>query len=184
MNAKRTFTYSTILDPPPEPPYQSHIRKAGRLGANSAIGIGAIALLIVVGVVVAVMGVVTANQPVVGTPHDSRLVTSATSAPDWPPTGFKAASEDLAWQWTPRGTVECKSYQDGCYGITVASLSGCPSGVYAEVAVVDTAGTVIDKANDITAGLSAGDRVKITLSPPGGVPSGARAKLTQLNCLG
>ena len=89
---------------------------------------------------------------------------------------------DLAWQWTPKGQFQCASYQDGCFGVTVATRDGCPHGIYVEVAVVE-GGVTVDKANEITAGLGPGDVAKVTLSPPTGVTKGQQAKVSDLNCL-
>lgn len=110
--------------------------------------------------------------------------TSATLEPLWAPAGMTAYGAGLAWEWTPTALVDCKVYQDGCYGITVATQYGCPNGIFIEVSILDASGASIDKANDITAGLSAEGTAKSVLSPPGGAPKGAKAKLTRLNCLG
>ena len=88
----------------------------------------------------------------------------------------------LAWQWTPKADVRCKSYQEGCYGITVATRDGCPDGIYIELAVTKN-GIVVDKANEITAGLGPGGVANAVLSPPTGVPTGAQAQVSKLQCL-
>lgn len=113
----------------------------------------------------------------------SALVDRALGITSWPPADMDDAG-DVAWRWTQASEVSCKSYQDGCYGITVAAKYGCPSGVYIELAIIDTSGAAVDRANEITAGLGQGDVAKAVLSPPGGSPSGAKAKVTKLNCLG
>lgn len=99
----------------------------------------------------------------------------------WAPIGMKHVGS-LAWTWTPAAEFNCKSYQDGCFGITVATRDGCPGGIYIEVQVIED-GAVVDKANEITAGLGPGDVAKVVLSPPGGAAADAQAKLADLNCL-
>lgn len=79
--------------------------------------------------------------------------------------------------------VTCKEYQDGCYVYKILRTLGCSGGVYIEVAVLDD-GVVVDKANEITAGLQPGDEASVSLAPPGGIPSGAKARMSKLNCLG
>lgn len=100
----------------------------------------------------------------------------------WAPIGMKHVGS-LAWTWTPAAEFDCKSYQDGCFGVTVATRDGCPGGIYIEVAVLDSSGAVVDKANEITAGLGPGDVAKAVLAPAGTVASNAQAKLADLNCL-
>lgn len=113
------------------------------------------------------------------------ITTPTTQDADWPPVGMTAWDQSIAFKWTPIAEVKCKSFQDGgCYGITITSKYACPSGIYVEVAIVDASGASIDKANDITAAGLAGGTVKTVLSPPGGAPSGAKARVSKLNCLG
>lgn len=99
----------------------------------------------------------------------------------WVPAGMKSVG-DVAWKWTEDGLVECKSYQDRCFGVTVSPRYACPGGIYIEVAVLD-GGVVVDKANEITAGLGSGQTARAVLSPPGGAKRGAKAQLSDLNCL-
>lgn len=106
---------------------------------------------------------------------------TTTADTSWAPIGMVHVG-DLAWQWTPKGQYQCASYQDGCFGVTVATRDGCPHGIYVEVAVVE-GGVTVDKANEVTAGLGPGDVAKVTLSPPTGVTKGQQAKVSNLNCL-
>lgn len=107
--------------------------------------------------------------------------TTTATAADWAPSGYTAFG-DVAYRWTQSG-ITCKSFQDGCFGVTVATQNGCPGGVYIELAIVDANGAVVGKANEITAGLSKADVAQAVLSPPGGAPEGAKARVSQLNCL-
>lgn len=104
----------------------------------------------------------------------------ATAAP-WAPTGYTEYG-DVAYRWTSSGFA-CKSYQDNCFGVTVVARDGCPDGVYIELAVLDANGAVVDKANEITAGITNKDVAQAVLSPPGGAPKNAKARVTKLNCL-
>jgi len=108
-------------------------------------------------------------------------ISTQTSAPSWVLPGWTQVG-DLAWKWTDADQGDCKSYQDGCFGITVMSKDGCPGGIYIEVAVLE-GGVVVDRANEITAGLDPRQQARAVLSPPGGTQAGAKAKLTDLSCL-
>lgn len=116
-------------------------------------------------------------------PTPSSASAASSSGAVWPPSNMTGFGPNLAWRWTEKGTFRCESYQDGCFGVTVMTLNGCPDGVYIEVGVIDASGAVVDKANEITAGLAPVGIARATLSPPGGVGAGAQARLTKLSCL-
>lgn len=100
----------------------------------------------------------------------------------WVPTGMDHMN-DVAWKWTDKSQYECKSFQDTCWGVTVTPRWACPDGVYVEISVSD-GGVVVGKANEITGAVEARQSARAVLSPPGGAPEGARAKVATLNCLG
>lgn len=103
----------------------------------------------------------------------------------WIPEGMEDAGDGLAFAWKKDATsADCKSYQEGCFVAMVASESGCPGGIYIAASIKDRDGIVVGKANDITAGLGAGDVAKVPLEMPGGHPQGAKASISELNCLG
>lgn len=132
-----------------------------------------------VGIAFAGLAMAGCGSASVATPTST---TTAATAPNWPPAGMNAGADGVAWEWTAHDEFKCKSYQDGCYGITVVSRDGCPSGVYIELAIMSD-GVAVGKANEITAGLAPGGKAQAVLSPPGGAPSTATGKLTKLNCL-
>jgi hypothetical protein len=115
-----------------------------------------------------------------GKPSTTVATAATSAAASWASPGYTEMG-DVAYRWT--STLACKSYQDGCFGITVITQNGCPNGVYIELAVMDTSGAVVGKANQITAGLAETDVAQETLSPPEGVTKGSKARVSKLNCL-
>jgi hypothetical protein len=108
---------------------------------------------------------------------------ATTSAAAWAPADYFEVG-DVAFKFMEPGDFDCKSYQDDCFGISVVSQNRCPNGIYIEVAVTDPSGTIVGKANEITAATNSSDVVKAVLAQPGGSPTGSRAKISKLNCLG
>lgn len=79
------------------------------------------------------------------------------------------------WEWVD--AAEC-SEGTRCWQITVSSDSGCPNGLYGELNILDTNGTVIDYTNDTLGRLGAGGSAILTFDYYGdGAESGEIAKL-------
>ena len=123
----------------------------------------------------------TASVPEVA---DVTVASTAAAAPENPfPPGYVEAEPGLGFRWASNfGTkFECPSYAESCFGAELYSVNGCPSGVYIELALVDAAGSVIGKANEITAGLAPGDHAVVAISTTTKAP---QAKVSQINCMG
>lgn len=116
-------------------------------------------------------------------PTTSSPTTATTTKAAWPPIGMTGYGTELAWQWVGKNEpFDCEDYQEGCFGITVIALNGCPNGVYVEIGVV-SGGAVVDKANEITPALGPRRTARVALSPPGGVKTGEQAQLSRMSCL-
>ena len=86
----------------------------------------------------------------------SPRATSAPAAP-WYPSGYSPYKTDLAVKWVDGAAVPpaCGS---GCtyWTLQIVSKYGCPGGIYAEVNILDSAGTNIGWTNDTLASLKTG----------------------------
>ena len=95
---------------------------------------------------------------------DNKLSTLRTRAQNlpWYPKDFGTWYGDstLAWRWAEKGEFNC-SYGDRCQAIFVASKSGCPSGLYAKINILDSSGVVVDYSNDLLSGIRAGEVAKM-----------------------
>jgi len=91
----------------------------------------------------------------------SILRTRAQNLP-WYPKDFGTWSGDpnLAWRWAEKSEFSC-SYGDRCQAIFVASKSGCPSGLYAKINILDSSGVVVDYSNDLLSGIRPGEVAKM-----------------------
>lgn len=117
----------------------------------------------------------------VDTPHVVKTtVAKVPTAASWHPADMKER-DDLAWKWS-HNEVKCESFYAGCWGITIVTQYGCPSGVYVELGILDSSGAIVGKANTITAGLGPGDTAKAAIGTTD--DSARQAKLTQLQCMG
>ena len=95
---------------------------------------------------------------------DNKLSTLRTRAQNlpWHPKDFTTWSGEpnLAWRWAKKGEFSC-SYGDRCQAIFVASKSGCPSGLYAKINILDSSGVVVDNSNDLLSGIRPGEVAKM-----------------------
>jgi hypothetical protein len=110
----------------------------------------------------------------------STLRTRAQSLP-WYPKDFGTwyGDPNLAWRWAEKGEFYC-SYGDRCQAIFVASKSGCPSGLYAKINILDSSGVVVDYSNDLLSGIRPGEVAKMQFEF---FTTGAGStRLEELNC--
>lgn len=109
----------------------------------------------------------------------SQLKSKADQVP-WYPEGYSEWASDttLAWKWYKGAS--CSSSFWSCWHIKVITQSGCPSGLYGEINIMDGGGTVIDYTNDLIGGTSPGDTVLLEFTSYNDYAETGR--LTELNC--
>ena len=109
----------------------------------------------------------------------SQLKSKADQVP-WYPDGYNewASDENLAWKWY--SGASCATSFGSCWHIKVVTQLGCSSGLYGEINIMDSGGTVIDYTNDLIGGTSAGDSVLLEFTTYNDYAQTAR--LTELNC--
>ena len=109
----------------------------------------------------------------------SQLKGKAAQVP-WYPEGYNAWAGDdtLAWKWY-RG-ASCSISMGSCWHIKVITQTGCPSGLYAEINIMDGGGTVIDYSNDLLGGTRPDDTVMLEFTTFQDYAETGR--LTELNC--
>ena len=64
--------------------------------------------------------------------------TNVASDTSWIPSNFDSWSADsnVAWRWLKSNEYACE-YGDGCWGMMLIAKSGCPSGLYVELSLLD-----------------------------------------------
>jgi len=91
--------------------------------------------------------------------QQAAIVTSAGNKP-WYPKSYNEYTSNVAWKWA-EGPDPC-GYSRCWYNyIKVISRDGCPSGLYAEVNKLNSAGTVIGWSNDSVPSLGAGQKARL-----------------------
>lgn len=102
----------------------------------------------------------------------------------WVPAGFQESPDPtVAYRWAADGAFSCKSYDDVCNAIEVVSQYGCPGGVFVEMALTNSSGTLNGSSNEIGPAIGPGDHAIITV---GFIDPGAatQTRLTQVSCMG
>lgn len=68
---------------------------------------------------------------------------------EWVPKDFEIWNDDpnIAWRWLEPNEFNCK-YGDSCWGMVIISKDGCPSSLYAELSILDEAGTQVGYTNE------------------------------------
>lgn len=112
---------------------------------------------------------------------DKRLALMTVKAKNlpWYPKGFNLYEEDIAWRWAERGEFRC-SFGDICWGIFIVARNGCPSMLYAEITILDAAGTNIGFTNDTASSLRSGDEAKLVFEDF--TPGADSARLAEISC--
>jgi hypothetical protein len=80
---------------------------------------------------------------------------NAASVP-WYPRGWREIEDGLALQYIE--DHDCGYSSAYCWGYHVISRDGCPNGLYVEINITDSAGTIIDYSNDTIGSLPAGQQ--------------------------
>lgn len=100
----------------------------------------------------------------------------AASVP-WYPDGYYETGNGVAWNWSSGGG--CKFSSFGCWHMNVIAKDGCPSGLYAAINIVDSAGTVVGFTNDSLPGLAPMRKARLEFTNTTDYNS---AEFQELNC--
>lgn len=95
----------------------------------------------------------------------------------WYPAGYNDYGDgNLAWKWSHSSCT----LGDSCWHMKVVAASGCMSGLYAEINILDSSGSVIDYSNDLIPRLGSGQTALLEFST---YNSSARAgQLVEFKC--
>jgi len=107
---------------------------------------------------------------------------SATYDESWIPTGFTGYANDdnIAWRWGTKSETNCTYSSGSCWSVMVTTRDGCPSGIYAELAILDKSDVQIDYTNDTTTQVPAGTKAKLTFDTFN--EEAETARLSELSC--
>jgi ribosomal protein L40E len=111
--------------------------------------------------------------------NQSRVAALAASKP-WYPKGFKEwfLDDNIAYKYN--GKNSCDNRSGYCWGYTVISQFGCPSGIYVE-GNVEQNGTIVGYSNDRLGSLPSDTKARMQLNYYGG--SGTKQmRLIEMNC--
>ena len=88
-----------------------------------------------------------------------------TRAPIWYPAGFTAATSEqggaVAWRWLTSTEVHCTYSDASCFGMYAVPKTGCPSSLYVELSLIDSAGNAVGYTNDVAGAVSPGQQAKL-----------------------
>jgi hypothetical protein len=148
-----------------------------------------ILIFIIVGIVASVAGKGsssnTANTAFSGssnvTANQSDTPTPVPTA-KWYPNAYHEFSDGIAWRWATNSETTCRYSTGSCWSVMVISRDGCTSGIYAELAILDSAKVQIDFTNDTSTNVPPMQKVKLTFDTFNDAAKSAR--LSTLNCNG
>lgn len=103
--------------------------------------------------------------PSSSTPDESQTTSTAPIYDSsWIPSDFSGYPDDdnVAWRWGTRSETNCSYSSGSCWSVMLITRDGCPSGMYAELAIFDGSGVQIDYTNDSTTRVSPNTKVKLT----------------------
>ena len=68
--------------------------------------------------------------------------TTETYDTSWIPTDFSGypSDDNIAWRWATSKETNCSYSSGSCWAAMVITRDGCPSGIYAEIAILDKSG--------------------------------------------
>lgn len=118
------------------------------------------------------------NKQTLGELQDAAegLRSLAASVP-WYPEGYYETGNGVAWNWSSGGG--CKYSSWGCWHMNVIAKDGCPTGLYAAINIVDSAGTVVGFTNDSLPGLAPMRKARLEFTNTTDYNS---AEFQELNC--
>ena len=100
---------------------------------------------------------------------------------DWAPAGYTQADEYLAYKFTTnQGAWPCEDCN--FWKVTVIANEDCSGGVYAEMNLLDSAGTIVDWTNDTVPYLAAGQKAILKFEHYPYDSSLKSGQLTKLEC--
>lgn len=99
--------------------------------------------------------------------------------------GYHDMGNGVVVRWaneSEKSEAKCASYAESCFKLAVQTNVTCSRGVYIELQVKTSSGTIIGKANEITPAMRKGDRgvFAIVTADKGA----SKASIADINCLG
>jgi len=120
-------------------------------------------------VVLAVLGQLFGTSTNTSSSSSSSTSTSPSASTEtydtsWIPTDFSGypSDDNIAWRWATSKETNCTYSSGSCWAAMVITRDGCPSGIYAEIAILDKSGVQIDYTNDTTTRVLPKTKVKLT----------------------
>ena len=100
----------------------------------------------------------------------------------WMPSDFTGypSDDNIAWRWATTKETNCSYSSGSCWAAMVITRDGCPSGIYAEIAILDKAGVQIDYTNDTTTRVLPNTKVKLTFDTFN--EQAERAQIGEIRC--
>jgi len=110
----------------------------------------------------------------------SNSTTSAAPKSIWYPSGYNLYSDNVAWQWAANTTFQCSYSSGSCWAVNLVAKDGCPTGIYAEIAILDRQGVQIDYTNATNTNVPPLQKVRLTFDTFNEAANSAR--LTKVSC--
>ena len=84
----------------------------------------------------------------------------------WIPSGYSGypGDDNVAWRWATQSETNCSYSSGSCWAAMVITRDGCPSGIYAEISILDKSEVQIDYTNDTTTRVLPNAKVKLTFN--------------------
>lgn len=98
--------------------------------------------------------------------------------------GFAYVGDGVAVRWAnaaEKAESKCPSYAESCYYATIRTNVACSDGIYIELKLKNSSGTVIGKANEITPGMRANDKGVFPIATTVKAP---KAAMADVRCMG
>ena len=111
-----------------------------------------------------------------------RAIAADAASKPWYPKGYieYVGADGIAWRWLDNDQFNCDYYYATCWGMSIVAEDGCPSGLYAEIDILDSSGDKISYSNDLESYAAPGDKVRLIFNDfSDGIDS---ARLADINC--
>lgn len=98
--------------------------------------------------------------------------------------GFAYVGDGVVVRWAnaaEKTESKCASYAESCYYVTIRTNVACSDGIYIELQLKNSSGTVIGKANEITPGMRANDKGVFPIATTVKAP---KAAMADVHCMG